>query len=494
MAVGAYLQQELGRSTGFSLKLEQVKPGMSLQKAILLAITSGANDNPNAESYELSVSADGVKITARKPMGLFYGVQTLRQLLPPQVYARETAAGISWTVSAVRIEDTPRFSWRGTHLDCSRHFFPKSFVKEYIDILALHKINVFHWHLTDDQGWRIEIKRYPKLTSVGAWRVDREQYTWDQRKPAEAGEVPTYGGYYTQDDIREIVAYAKSRFITIVPEIEMPGHAMAALAAYPEYSCTGGPFTVRTGGYWPIVDIFCAGKDSTFEFLQNVLTEVIDLFPGEFIHIGGDEANKTNWKKCPRCQARIAGEHLKDEEELQSYFIRRIEKFLNSRGRRLIGWDEILQGGLAPNATVMSWRGIDGGIAAAKQNHDVVMTPTDYCYFDYLQASSGEPAGIGGLLPLDKVYSYEPVPEVLSASEAKHVLGVQANLWSEYIPNQRHAEYMLLPRLCALSEVAWTSPELKNYESLIARLKKHLVRLDQMGVNYRALKPEPGTK
>ncbi|RPH35717.1 beta-N-acetylglucosaminidase, partial [bacterium] len=458
MAVGTYLQQELGRSTGYALKVEEIAAGTAPRGGIVLTMISAASSDPRDESYELLVNTEGVRISARRPAGLFYGVQTLCQLLPPQIYAQATVPNISWTIPAVRIEDKPRFSWRGMMLDVSRHFFPKSFVKECIDIAAFHKLNVFHWHLTDDQGWRIEIKRYPKLTTVGAWRVDREKFTWDQRKPAEPGEVATYGGFYTQEEIREVVAYAKSRCVTIVPEIEMPGHATAALAGYPELSCTGGPFTVRTGGYWPITDIFCAGNDSTFEFLQNVLSEVVSLFPGEYIHIGGDEANKTNWKKCPKCQARIAHEHLKNEEELQSYFVQRIEKFLNAKGKRLIGWDEILEGGLAPNAAVMSWRGIDGGIAAARQNHDVVMTPTSNCYFDYYQGTSGEPEGIGGYLPLENVYTYEPVPEVLNDTEAKHVLGVQANLWTEYIPHGKHAEYMLLPRLSALAEIAWCEP------------------------------------
>jgi hexosaminidase len=489
-AVGTYLQQELGRSTGFPFQMVEGKQGSSVRGAITLTITPAAPGDARDESYELNAGGEGIRITARRPAGLFYGVQTLKQLLPPQVYAREKATNTSWIVPAVRIEDKPRFSWRGMMLDVSRHFFPKSFVKECIDIAAMHKLNTFHWHLTDDQGWRIEIKRYPKLTSVGAWRVDREQFTWNQRKPAEPGDVATYGGFYTQDDIREVVAYAKSRFVTIVPEVEMPGHAMAVLAGYPELSCTGGPFTVRTGGYWPITDIFCAGNDSTFSFIQNILTEVVDLFPGEFFHIGGDEANKANWKKCPKCQARIASEHLKNEEELQSYFVHRIEKFLNSKGKRLIGWDEILEGGLAPNATVMSWRGIDGGIAAARQNHDVVMTPTDYCYFDYYQAKSGEPEAIGGHVPLEKVYGYEPVPDVLNEAEAKHVLGVQANLWTEYISNPRHAEYMYLPRLSALAEIAWIQPEQKNLEGLTGRLKKQFLRYDQMGVNYRVPRPE----
>ncbi len=490
MAVGRYLQQELGRGSGQALAIAENAPGAPSRGAIVLAIVPASHSDQRDESYELLVTAEGVRVSARRPAGLFYGVQTLLQILPPQVYAREKVSNISWVIPAVRIEDKPRFSWRGMMLDVSRHFFPKSFVKECIDIIAFHKMNTFHWHLTDDQGWRIEIKKYPKLTTVGAWRVDREQFTWNQRQPAEPGEVPTYGGFYTQDEIREIVAYAKSRFVTIVPEIEMPGHATAALAGYPELSCMGGPFTVRTGGYWPITDIFCAGNDSTFTFLQNVLSEAVELFPGEFFHVGGDEANKANWKKCPKCQSRIASEHLKNEEELQSYFIRRIEKHLNAKGKRLIGWDEILEGGLAPNATVMSWRGIEGGIAAARQNHDVVMTPTSHCYFDYYQGILGEPEAIGGDLPLEKVYSYEPLPEVLNAEEGKHVLGVQANLWSEYIAHGKHAEYMLSPRLSALAEVAWIEPGQKDYHGLLGRLKKQFARFDQMGVNYRLAPPE----
>jgi len=490
MVVGRYLQQEFGRGSGHNLTIMENTPGAPSRGGIVLAIVPASNSDQRDESYELLVNGDGVRISARRPAGLFYGVQTLRQLLPPQVYARESVSRISWVIPGVRIEDKPRFSWRGLMLDVSRHFFPKSFVKECIDIIAFHKMNTFHWHLTDDQGWRIEIKKYPMLTTVGAWRVDREQFTWQQRKPAEPGEVPTYGGFYTQDEIREVVAYAKSRFVTIVPEIEMPGHATAALAAYPEFSCSGGPFTVRTGGYWPITDIFCAGNDSTFTFLQSVLSEVVELFPGEFFHVGGDEANKVNWKKCPKCLSRITTEHLKNEEELQSYFIRRIEKYLTAKGKRLIGWDEILEGGLAPNATVMSWRGIEGGIAAARQNHDVVMTPTSNCYFDYYQGTNGEPEAIGGYLPLEQVYSYEPVPEVLNASEAKHVLGVQANLWTEFIQHGKHAEYMLLPRLSALAEVAWVEPEQKNYEGLLGRFGKQLARFDQMGVDYRLNPPE----
>jgi hexosaminidase len=370
-------------------------------------------------------------------------------------------------------------------LDVSRHFHPKEFIKSVIDDLAMHKMNTFHWHLCDDQGWRIEIKKYPRLTEVGAWRVDREDKHWILREAQKEGEKAAYGGFYTQEDIKEIVAYARSRFVMIVPEIEMPGHCLAALAAYPEYSCSGGPFTVPPGSVWPIKDVYCPGKDETFAFLESILAEVIDLFPGEYIHIGGDEVDKSTWKACPKCQARIAGEGLKNEEELQSYFIRRIEMFLNSRNKKLIGWDEILEGGLAPNAAVMSWRGTEGGIAAARQGHDVVMTPTSHCYFDYYQGEPQyEPLAIGGYLPLSRVYSYEPTPEELTADEAAHILGAQANLWTEYVPSPSHARYMMFPRLAALSELAWSAKERKNWEDFAARLNLQFRRYEMAKMNY----------
>ncbi|MEK9137784.1 MAG: family 20 glycosylhydrolase, partial [Bacteroidota bacterium] len=354
------------------------------------------------------------------------------QLMSPGVFAPEPVKKRTWTIPCVAIRDWPRFEWRGMHLDVSRHFLPKKFIKTYIDMLAMHKMNVFHWHLTDDQGWRLEIKKYPKLIEVTAWRVDREDQHWNHRDPPREGEKATYGGYYTQDEIREIVKYADERNITVVPEIEMPAHTTALLAAYPQYSCTGGPFDVPPGGVWPITDIFCAGNDSTFYFLQDVLTEVMDLFPGKYIHIGGDEADKKEWKACAKCQARIKQEELKDEAELQSYFVKRIEKFIVSKGRRLIGWDEILEGGLAPEATVMSWRGTEGGIAATRQGHDAVMTPGSHCYFDHYQGKQEfEPLAIGGYTPLSKVYSYEPIPDSLTPEEAKHILGAQGNVWTE---------------------------------------------------------------
>ena len=477
-----YLANRLRKATEFDLPIKNSTESMPLQSIQLKSIYNPAM---SSESYQLTVNTDLITIEAPGAQGLFYGIQTLIQLLPAQVYSGRKLPAITLLAPCVKISDTPRFSWRGMMLDVSRHFFPKDFVKEYIDYLALHKMNSFHWHLTDDQGWRIEIKKYPKLTEVGAWRVDREDKPWNNREPQKAGEAATNGGFYTQDDIKEIVEYARSRFITVIPEIEMPGHCLAALASYPQYSCTGGPFTVPPGGVWPIKDVYCPGNEETFQFLQDVLGEVIALFPSEYIHIGGDEVDKSTWKQCPKCQARIAAEGLKNEEELQSYFIRRIEKFLNANNKRLIGWDEILEGGLAPNATVMSWRGMEGGIAAAKSGHDCVMSPTSHCYFDYYQGDPGlEPLAIGGYLPLSKVYSFEPVPADLSDEEAKRILGGQANLWTEYIATPSHAQYMTVPRIAAMAEVTWSAKELRNWDDFLARLRKLLDRYAQAKINF----------
>ncbi len=473
----------IGRSFAVRPVIAEGEPTDS--DAIVFTLDSSTANSISPEGYRLSVTGSAVRLVAAKPAGLFYGVQTLLQLLPPAIVSRYPVLQRWVDLPCVSIVDAPRFSWRGVHLDVSRHFFPKEFVKHYIDLLAMYKMNVFHWHLTDDNGWRIEVKKYPKLTSVGAWRVDREDQPWSQRQQQQPGEVATYGGYYTQEDVREVVAYAADQFVTVVPEIEMPAHSVDALAAYPQYSCTGGPFTVLPGGYWPNASIFCAGNDSTFVLLDDVLDEVASLFPCPYIHIGGDEADKTNWKKCPKCQGRIKAEGLKNEEELQSYFIKRIEKHLNSIGKRLIGWDEILQGGLAPDATVMSWRGTEGGIAAANQGHDVVMSPTKYCYFDYYQSKSGEPLAGGGFLPLDTVYAYNVMPPGLTADEQRHILGAQANLWSEYIPTPVHAEYMLLPRMLALAEDVWTPPARKNYAEFLGRVLNQYKRFDAMGVSYR---------
>ncbi|MFA5815197.1 MAG: family 20 glycosylhydrolase [Bacteroidales bacterium] len=428
------------------------------------------------EAYTLTTSKKGIVIRGNSARGVFYGIQTLLQLLPPEVYSTAgltTKRGIK--IPQVDIQDEPRYGWRGMHLDVGRHLYSVEFIKKYIDMLAMHKMNVFHWHLTEDQGWRIEIKKYPKLTEIGSIR-----------KTADGG---TYGGFYTQEQIKEVVAYAASRFIDVMPEIEMPGHSVAALAAYPELSCTGGPFEVRTA--WGVSDdVYCAGKEATFAFVQDVLSEVIALSPFKYLHIGGDECPKDRWAKCPDCQKRMKTEGLKDEMQLQSYFIRRIEKFLIANNRSLVGWDEILEGGLAPEATVMSWRGVAGGIEAARQGHDVIMSPNSHCYFDHYQGDPKfEPKAIGGYLTLEKVYSYEPTPEELNAEEAKHVLGAQANVWTEYIPTEKQVEYMALPRMSALAEVVWTPKVLRDYEKFSYRMERQYQRFDAMKLNYRVPTP-----
>jgi hexosaminidase len=466
------------------LTAHQEEKGEKKGKSILFEIKTGGKIP--AEGYELKVTPEGIVLVGGSGAGLFHGMQTLVQLLPPEICADATLQpGQTWAIPSVVIKDQPRYPYRGMHLDVSRHFFPKEFVKKYIDLIAMYKMNTFQWHLTDDNGWRIEIKKYPKLMETSAWRVDREDLPWGERPPMKPGERADYGGYYTQEQIKEIVEYAKERYVTIIPEIEMPAHSVEVLAAYPALSCTGGPFTVPPGSYWPNSDILCAGNDSVFTFLEDVLTEVIALFPSQYIHIGGDEADKSRWKECPKCQSRIKTEGLKDEKELQSYFIKRIEKFLISKNRKMIGWDEILEGGLAPEATVMSWRGIDGGIAAARQGHDVIMTPTSHCYFDYYQGDPEfEPKGIGGYVSLKKVYSFEPTPAELNAKEAKHILGAQGNVWTEFIATPEHAEYMAVPRMIALAEVTWSKKEQRNWPDFQKRMKSQFKRLDYMKVNY----------
>ena len=486
MRVAEYLRDRLKEGTGWELNIFSNPPGeadRSSGNSLIINMIEGAAGKSG--EYSLTVDPMAAKLEAQDAAGLFYAGQTLLELLPSEIFSGAAVPGIRWTIPAVRIEDAPRYPWRGMLLDVSRHFFPKEFVKKFIDFLAMHKMNTFHWHLTDDQGWRIEIKKYPRLTEVGAWRADREADVWTRREPQREGEKATYGGFYTQEDIRDVVEYAKRRFVTVVPEIEMPGHCMSALAAYPQYSCTGGPFTVPTGSVWPITHVYCPGNDETFRFLEGVLDEVIGLFPGEYIHIGGDEVDKANWKICPKCQARMKAEGLKTEEELQSWFIRRIEEFLNGRGKKLIGWDEILEGGLAPNAAVMSWRGTEGGIAAAREGHDVAMTPTSHCYFDYYQGRPGiEPLAIGGNLPLGKVYSFEPTPAELEAGQARHILGVQANLWTEYISAPSHAEYMTFPRIAAIAEAGWTAKERRSWDGFKARLNAQFERYQRAGINF----------
>lgn len=429
------------------------------------------------EGYQLQVIKNGITISANTPDGIFYGFQTLKQLLPLEAEAGNVS------VQAVDIEDQPRFSWRGNLLDVARHFTPVSSLKNYIDILATYKLNVLQLHLTDDQGWRIEIKKYPELTEISNWR---EETLKGHLRNSNEYDGRGYGGFYTQNQIHEIVNYAAERYITVIPEIEMPGHASAALTAFPNIGCTGGPYKVETT--WGVFkDVFCAGNEETFEFLQNVIDEVLLMFPSKFIHIGGDEVPKDRWEKCSKCQARIKKERLNDEHDLQSYFITRMDRYLTSKNRRLVGWDEILDGGLAPGATVMSWRGIEGGIKAAQMGHDVVMSPTTHLYFDYYQSENrdNEPLAIGGFLPLEKVYAYEPVPEVLTTEEAKHILGAQANLWTEYIPSARQAEYMLLPRLLALSEAVWSPMGKKDFADFEKRVIIDYERMKKQGLNFR---------
>lgn len=474
-----YLQNLFAQAAGFRPAIEQTD-APDTQMGIILT-TQGAEAGLGNEGYTLEATAERVVIRGGAASGVFYGVQTLRQMLPNAIESKTPVQGVVWSIPAAIIRDSPRFVWRGMHLDVSRHFMPKEFVKQYIDYLAAHKLNVFHFHLTDDQGWRIEIKKYPKLTEVGAWRSETLVGHYSNRPKTFDGKK--HGGFYTHEDIREIVAYAADRFITVVPEIEMPGHASAAIAAYPELGSSDKPVeVVKEWGIFP--DIFNV-EEPTFTFLEEVLAEVIELFPSPYIHVGGDEALKEQWESSPRIKARMKEFGIKDAHELQSYFIQRMEKFINAKGRKLIGWDEILEGGLAPNATVMSWRGEEGGIAAAKSGHDVVMTPTTYVYFDYYQGpSSSEPLAIGGFLPIGKVYGYSPIPAVLTEEEAKHILGVQANIWTEYLPTGKHVEYMAFPRMAAIAEIAWTPQELRQWEDFADRLKRQMNRYQSAGINH----------
>ena len=431
----------------------------------------------NPECYVLEIGDGKITLSAGSYAGYFYAIQTLLQMLP-----RELDGNGEIVLPPCKIIDYPRFTWRGFMLDSVRHYQSPEWIKKLIDLLASQKINMLHWHLTDDQGWRIEIKKYPQLTKQGAWR----KHIGFGLKPEQSvyyDAEGNYGGFYTQEQIRDIVRYASERGITIVPEIELPGHALGALTVLPHLGCTGGPYEIGLkGGVFE--DVFCAGNEAVYSFLEDVFNEVVELFPGEFIHVGGDECPKIRWRKCPKCQAKIRSEGLKNEHELQSYVIRRMEKFLAGKGKRLIGWDEILEGGLAPNATVMSWRGATGGIAAAKLNHDVVMTPNSHCYFDYSQARTGEPNGIGGFIPLERVYKFDPTENV-PAEFTKHILGGQANLWTEYIPNEKHAEYMIAPRISALAEVLWTPKKHLSWDDFQERMIAQYKRYDADGINYR---------
>jgi hexosaminidase len=478
-----FLTERLHRSTGYPLKNRAEGWFHASFKDGILLTTRAANTNLGAEGYELDVTPDSVVIRATAQAGLFYGAQTFLQLLPPGIFSSNAAPNADWQAPCVRIEDWPRFQWRGLMLDVSRHFYQKSEVEAVLDAMALHKLNTFHWHLTDDQGWRIEIKKYPDLTRIGAWR-DGVGFGLKTNSTTAFGPDGRYGGFYTRADIREVVAYAAARHITVVPEIEMPGHATAALTAYPQFGCAGGSSTMLLkGGVFH--GIYNPADERTFKFLEDVLTEVFQLFPGQYVHIGGDEVPKDTWKSSPECQALMKREGLKNEEELQSWFTRRIEKFIDAHGRRMIGWSEILEGGLPKHAAVMDW--IGGGAEAAGSGHDVVMSPTAYCYLDYYQSTNRamEPYAIGGFIPLEKTYSFEPVPASLPKPSASHILGAQGNLWTEYIPNLRQAEYMIFPRETALAEIGWASPATRSFADFSRRLQVQYQRFDELGINYR---------
>jgi hexosaminidase len=460
------LAERLRAATGFAVPVEATSPAGA--PSIDLRLDPSAAGDLGDEGYRLAVATEGAVLTAVTDAGLLWGVQTLRQLLPPAIEADTAQAGVEWTIPAVRIEDRPRFAWRGGHLDVCRHFFDVDFVKRFIDLLALHRMNVFHWHLTEDQGWRLQIDAFPRLTGVGAWRTrDGERY----------------GGFYTKDEARDVVAYAAARGITVVPEIELPGHALAALAAHPEYACAEGPFEV-TGEWGVFDDVYCAGNDDTLRFLEQVFDEVLEIFPSEFVHVGGDECPKTRWKECPRCQARIRAEGLAGEEALQSWVIRHFDRYLADRGRRLVGWDEILEGGLAPGATVMSWRGVEGGLEAARAGHDVVMTPQSHVYLDRKHYEGDDEPGRLSVATLETCYGFDPTIPELTAEQAEHVLGVQANIWSEGFDTPAGAQQMIWPRLAAVAEMAWTPQANRDFADFTGRFRRHAARLDALDVRY----------
>jgi len=466
-----FFNMKIKGATGYDLTVVNETPSKG---SISVQLNSALD--MDEEGYLLSVTPKGVRIEGKTEKGVFYGLQTMLQLLPAEIESQEVVSDVTWSIPCVEVKDEPRFKWRGLHLDVCRHFVPVESIKKHLDMMAMFKMNTFHWHLTEDQGWRIEIKKYPLLTEVESKRME--------------GEGIEYGGFYTQEQVKVIVAYAAERMIDVVPEIELPGHALAALTAYPEYSCTGGPFKVRN--IWGVEpDVYCAGKEETFEFLEDVIDEVVALFPSEYFHIGGDECPKKRWETCKLCQQRIKKEGLNDEHELQSYFIKRIEKVLLNHGKKMIGWDEILEGGLAESAAVMSWRGEKGGIEAATHGHDVVMTPGNWCYLDHYQGSNKvETVAIGGYTTLEESYGYEPVPEKLDSQMVKHVLGTQGNVWTEYMYTPEIVEYCVYPRLIALAEVNWTNKELKDYDHFLKRMDNQFVRLDLHHINYHIPLPE----
>ncbi len=472
-------------AAGFTLK---VSDQQAFAKSNIIRCTLNSQI-AEEEGYRLRITPSTILLEAKTPQGIFYGFQTLRQLLPAAIESSsKISEPIQWTVPCAIIEDAPVFSYRGLMLDVARHFKSKEFVKRYIDLLAFHKLNTFHWHLTEDQGWRIEIKKYPKLTSVGAFR-DKTLIGHGGKRPFKY-TFEKYGGFYTQEEIKEVVAYAKKRFVEVIPEIEMPGHAVAALAAYPEYSCSGGPFEVESR--WGVFNGIFWTKEATVKFLVEMWNELIPLFPSAYIHIGGDEAPKVRWKRCAACQERMKKEGIPDEEHLQSYFINRMEAYLNKKGKKIIGWDEILEGDVSKRATVMSWRGVKGGIRAAQEGRDVIMSPNSHFYFDHYQSDpKTQPLAIGGFLPLSKVYSYNPIPAELTSEQARKIKGVQANMWSEYMPTEAHTEYMGFPRAAALAEVSWSTAANRNFDSFYQRLQSIEQHYDVMGVNYcKTHKPE----
>ncbi|HWY29912.1 MAG TPA: beta-N-acetylhexosaminidase [Candidatus Acidoferrum sp.] len=493
-ATANVLTERLRTATGFRIKTGRILFDSEAIPGAILLTTKNADTNLGPEGYELTVATNSVVIRAPTQAGLFYGVQTLFQLLPPEIYSTNLVTGVAWQIPCVEIKDWPRFPWRGFMLDVSRHFFNKSEVETFLDAMAMHKLNVFHWHLTDDHGWRIEIKKYPRLTEVGAWRKGAG-FGFDPKLSTAYGPDGRYGGFFTQDDVRDVVKYAAARHITIVPEIEMPGHATAALAAYPQYSCTGGPFEPSmTAGIFN--GIYDPAKEETFQFLADVIAEVAPLFPGRYFHIGGDEVPKDTWHNSADCQALMKREGLKNEEELQSWFVRRIEKIVEANGHSMIGWSEILQGGLPQNAAVMDW--IGGAKEAASAGHDVVMTPTAYCYFDFYQstnhATEPKAAAWGGPLPLNKMYAFDPMPTNVPPGLQSFILGAQGNLWTEQISNLKQAEYMTFPRACALAEVTWSAKDAKNWDDFMRRLKIQVQRFDELNINYRPAAveiPEP---
>lgn len=468
-----YFNEEISDATGFSLPVNN-------SGTIIFQL--GEHKELGEEGYQLSISSDQLILSAYKHHGIFNGIQSVLQLLPPEIKSKTVQADATWSINCIEVTDKPQFAWRGLMLDVSRHFFTKQEVKKFIDQMAEYKYNVFHWHLTDDQGWRLEVKSLPRLTAIGAWRAPRVGNWWE-REPQLPTDSLSYGGYYTTEDIREIVEYAQQRYVTIVPEIDIPGHSMAALSAYPEISCTGGPFHVNVGNtfYTEIENSLCAGNEQTFEVLDSVFAEVARLFPSPYIHIGGDECYKGFWEKCPKCKMRMQKEHLKNLEELQSYFVKRVAAMVQKRGKQVIGWDEILEGGLAPETIVMSWRGMKGGIEAAKQGHSVIMTPTDHCYLDFYQGDPTVEPNTYSMLRLQDCYKYQLIPDSVDASL---IMGGQGNLWTESVPHYRQVEYMIWPRALAISETLWTDARLRNWKFFVNRVEQQFERFDRSGVNY----------